>query len=287
MKMSKSFTSIVLILAIAASLAGCKINIDDISVTTAGTSEETGMTVDPTEPVEIFESTDVTEASESSESSETSETEETTETTVESTEAATPTPSPTPTPVPIGKTKVTDAYKRNFKVEIHGKMTTRYPKVTIDGVDTSAINKEIEKKFKPIAKKNESVVDYKYYIGKTYVSILMRVNLEAGMEGDDHYVYNISRVTGKKLSRKEMLKELGMKNGTFNSRVKKSLKKYWKQFLNIDQSDYTMSMYKKALANKSINSAVPFVNSKGKKCFLLRQMEVPAQMDHYDVYATI
>ena len=287
MKQFKSFASIILITAMLASLAGCKVNIDDISVTVEDTSAESSASFDPTEPVEIFESTDGSTPSGSSEAVESSETEETTEETTEPTEAPTPTPSPSPTPVPIGKTKVMDAYKRKFNVEYHGKMTTRYPKVVIDGVDASAFNKEIAKKFKPIAKKNESVVDYKYYIGETYVSILIKLNLEAGFEGDNYYVYNVSRVTGKKLSRKEMLKELGIKESTFKSKVKKGLKKWWKQFLNIDKSDYTMNMYKKSLTNKTINSAEPYVNSKGKKSFLVRQIEVPAQIDHADVCATL
>ncbi|GEM_PF-3237068 len=287
MKRFYSFSAMALVLAMLMSSAGCNTSESVSSSVTAEVTEseqidnrmtaatgETKDTVDPdvSEPNQSIASdaliTDPT-------------TESTTGTTTESTSA------PTPTPKPIGKATVSDAYKRKFKVPDYGKMTTRYPKITIDGADTSAINKKIEKKFRPIAKKNQSVVSYKYYIGKTYVSIFMIVNLDAGLEGDDHYVYNVSRVTGKELSRKEMLKELGLKNGTFNSKVKKSLKKWWKQFLDFDQGDYTKNMYKKALTNKSINSAVPFVDSKGKKSFLIRQMEVPAQIDHYDVYAAI
>ena len=212
--------------------------------------------------------------------------EETTTTASETTEATTK--AATPTPKPIGKTTVTNAYSRTFTIKNNGKFTTKYPKVTIKGVSTAAVHKEIVNKFKAIAKKNESVVKYSYYIGKKYVSILVSVNLEAGKDGSEYYVYNISRVTGKKLTKAEMLKLLNIKSSAFDKKVKTGVTKWWNtNILKNDKSSKTKKMYNNAIASKSISSAVPFVNSKGKTCFLLRQMKAPTQAGVNDIYATI
>ena len=64
-----------------------------------------------------------------------------------------------PTEKPIGKTKVSNAYKKSFKTKYLGKVTSSYPKVTIEGVDTSAVNKEIKKDIDSKAKKHK--VTYK------------------------------------------------------------------------------------------------------------------------------
>ena len=237
-----------------------------ISETTAETTEET---------------TEETTASEETTTQETSETkaQETSETSAEK--------SATPTPKSIGKTTVTDAYKRTFTIK-KTKYTTKYPKVTIKGVNTSAVNKEIANKFAPIAKKNESVVKYSYYVGKNYVSIFITVNLDAGMDGSNYYVYNVSRETGKKLSKAEMLKCLNMKDSAFKSKVTTAVKKWWSTNVPNYKSDKkAKEQYNKAIAAKSINSAVPYVNSKGKKCYLLRQMKAPTQMGTNDIYSTI
>lgn len=235
-----------------------------ISETTAETTEET---------------TEETTASEETATQETSET-KAPETSAEK--------SATPTPKSIGKTTVTNAYSRTFSIKKQGKFTTKYPKVTIKGVSTSAINKEIADKFGPIAKKNDSVVKYSYYVGKNYVSIFVTVNLDAGKDGSNYYVYNVSRETGKKLSKAEMLKCLNMKDSAFKSKVTAAVKKWWNSNIPNYKSDKTSKeQYKKAIAAKSINSAVPYVNSKGKKCYLLRQMKAPTQMGTNDIYSTI
>ena len=104
----------------------------------------------------------------------------------------------------------------------------------------------------------------------------------------NYYVYNVSRVTGKKLSKAEMLKLLGMKDSAFKSKVTSGVKKWWNDnILKTDKTAATKKLYNKAIASKSINSAVLYVNSKGKKCFLLRQMKAPTQFTYNDIYATI
>ena len=185
-------------------------------------------------------------------------TRETTETTTESTPETTPTPTPTPTPVPIGKTTVTAAKKKKYSNDF-GSGTSRIPKVTIEGVDTSAINKEISKFCNEFYKYD--VVEYSYYIGKTYVSIFISIGFNDG--GGTEKVYNISRRTGKKMSRAEMLKELGISSKKFNSRVKKAIKKYLKGDLKPSSK-----AYKKAISNKTLNKTTPYSDSKGKLCYI-------------------
>ena len=209
-------------------------------------------------------------------------TEETTTTTEETTTAAA-----TPTPKPIGKTTVSNAYSRTFKDKVQGKFTTKYPKVTIKGVSTAAVNKEIANKFNKIAKDNEYYINYSYYIGKKYVSILITVHPDLSTDGCEYYVYNISRVTGKKLTKAEMLKLLNIKSSTFNTKVKKAVTKWWDDILKYDKTKKTKTMFQNATNSKSINSAVPYVNTKGKTCFLLRQVKAPTQFVYNDICGKI
>lgn len=273
------------------SMAACdlKDNIPSSSNTSQNTStEETTTTTEiETVPEETTSSVETT-TSEETTTEETTTEETTAEETTKVTETALSESTTGTTAKPIGKTTVSNAYKRTFSKKYYGKFTTRYPKITIDGVSTADINKEISKKFGPIAKKNEGVVKYSYYIGKEYVSILFTVNLEAGLEGEDYYVYNVSRVTGKKLSKSEMLSLLGMDSNAFKSKVTAKVKKWWASNIpEYKKEKSAKKLYDKAIASKSINSAVPFVNSKGKKCYLLRQMKTPTQFLYIDIYGTI
>ena len=85
-----------------------------------------------------------------------------------------------------------------------------------------------------------------------------------------------------------MLKCLNMKDSAFKSKVTSAVKKWWTTNIpNYSKNKSDKEMYNKAIASKSINSAVPYVNSKGKKCFLLRQMKAPTQFTYNDIYATI
>lgn len=278
MKHFKSVISVALLLAMTAGIAGCdfmkpKKKAPAVITTPATSATTTEATTVPTE-------------------SETEPTEpETSETTTEQTSLTTlPTTSettkkPTPTPVVYRKATVANAYKRSFKKN-KKTLTTAYPKITVQGKSTKAINNEIAKKFKSIAKKNTSRVSYSYYIGKKYVSLLITVELEAGKSDfKEYYAYNVSRKTGKKLSRKEMLKLLGVSSSTFNKKAKAGIKKMWKQYEK-DTSPEKKKMYDASLATKKLNTGIPYVTSKGKKAYLVRQIEVPGQNSHVDVTGT-
>lgn len=287
--MNKKILSIILASSTLFSLAAC--NSIGLKPTSQPTTAATTVTVTTQQSeTETTETEETSETEETTTESEETTTEATSETKATETKASETTSETTakPTPKPIGKTTVTNAYKRTFKSKDSGKFTTKYPKVTIKGVSTSAINKEIANKFGPIAKKNDSVVKYSYYIGKKYVSIFVTVNLEAGKDGSDYYVYNVSRETGKKLTKKQMLNLLGMKESAFKSKVTNGITNWWRNNIKNYKTDKTANkQYKTATGTKSVNSALPFVNSKGKKCFLLRQMKAPTQSGNNDIYATI
>lgn len=287
--MSKRIIAVFMLACMLCSMAACDATslIPGQQTKTPVTSSvvQTSATTTESEQTTTTEETTEETTAEETTAAETTK-EETTTTASETTEATTK--AATPTPKPIGKTTVTNAYSRTFTIKNNGKFTTKYPKVTIKGISTAAVNKEIANKFKAIAKKNESVVKYSYYIGKKYVSILVSVNLEAGKDGSEYYVYNISRVTGKKLTKAEMLKLLNIKSSAFDKKVKTGVTKWWNtNILKNDKSSKTKKMYNNAIASKSISSAVPFVNTKGKTCFLLRQMKAPTQAGVNDIYATI
>lgn len=170
----------------------------------------------------------------------------------------------------LGKVKVTDAYKSTYTSPEWGKGTSRIPKVTIEGVSTSAVNKEIAKlitKAKKSAKNKGAHFKYSYYIGKTYVSII--VSQPEWNDTGANYVYNISRKTGKKMSKKQMLKAVGVSSKKFNSRVKKAVEKFWKPYKKMLFNKIQQQEYKKAISSKTIKRAQPYVNSKGKLSFKL------------------
>ncbi len=155
----------------------------------------------------------------------------------------------------------------------------------IANVNTTKVNKEIADKFKPIAKKNNSRVGYTYYVRKYLISVVVFVEKTPGnSKTRDYYVYNVSRINGKKLTRAQVLKSLGMKETTFNTKVKASLQNYWKDNFKKDTSAEKKEMEKKSYTTKSLNSAMPYMNSNGKISYVLRQVETPN--GKVDIYGT-
>ena len=277
MKKFKTTVSILLMLAMTAGIAACNAQPAVTSLPSVSTESKETTTETTTEATTTEETTET-------ETTETSET--TSETTTETTTEQTTTKAPTPTPVPEAKTTVKDQYKRGFKV--NGKtLYTHIPQVIIEGVDTKDFNAEVLKKFQDTAKKNDSRLYYSYYVGKKAVSLYITVELESGnSEFKNFYVYNCSRTTGKKLSRNEMLKIMGVSSSTFNTKVKNAIKNMWKKNYGKDMSAAKKQMEKDSLTSSMINSAIPYVNKNGKKAYLIRQIEVPGQMSHIDLHGT-
>ena len=277
MKKFNTVISIALMAAMTAGVAGCNAKPAVTSLPSVSTESSETTAATTTE-----ETTTEETSSETTESSET--TSETTEETTTSEE--TTSKEPTPTPAPAAKTTVKDQYKRGFNVN-GKKLYTHIPQVVIEGVDTDDFNEEVLKKFQDIGKKNESRLYYSYYVGKKAVSLYITVELEAGDSSKKNlYVYNCSRSTGKKLSKDEMLKIMGVSSSTFNTKVKNAIKNMWKKKYGNDTSASKKQMEKNSLTSKMINSAIPYVNKDGKKAYLVRQIEVPGQMSHIDFHGT-
>lgn len=178
-----------------------------------------------------------------------------------------------------GKVKVTDAYKKTYAKNMYGcTAKVRIPKVTISGVNTKDINNKIYKYCKKNSG-NECSCNYSYYVGKTYVSLKITFQEEHDMSPATIYtIYNISRKTGKQLSRSEMLKALNLTSSKFEARVKKSLNKMANSQMYYGQYD----MMNRNLQKEKMKKVIPYVNNKGKVSYLYKLLEVPAGAGNYD-----
>lgn len=280
----RSVVSALLAISMLASMAGCAQKL----VLTPPSESTTPAASESTEESKAKESeTSATESSASetsaTESSATSETKESaafSETSSSSSSSET-----TAAGSSLRKVTVSNAYRRTFK---SGKKTytTQYPKITVDGLNTSKVNKEIADTFKSIAKKNKSRIYYSYYVRKYLISVVVTVEVEAGNKDNrNYYVYNVSRINGKKLTRAQVLKSLGYKSSTFDAKVKAGVKKMWKNYKT--DTAAAKKMYNNSLASKKIVTAMPYMNANGKVCYLLRQIEVPGTPSKIDLAGTL
>ena len=188
------------------------------------------------------------------------------------------------------KVTVTDAYKKNYPENEYGcKAKVRIPKITIKGVNTTSVNNTIYNYCKSHSGKVCSC-RYDYYIGKNYVSLRLIFEEEHDMSPATFYkIYNISRSSGKALSDSSMLKILGLTDKTFRSKVKKSIKNMYVKDIgyNSNSPDWIKSVYKQATSAKVIKRAVPYVDSKGKTCFLIPLLPSLGGAGEYDHCGTI
>ena len=280
----RSVVSALLAVSMLASMAGCaqKIVLTPPSEsTTPAASEsteeskakesETSATESSASETSVTESSATSETKESAASSETSSSSSSSETTAAGSS--------------LRKVTVSNAYRRSFK---SGKKTytTQYPTITVDGLNTSKVNKEIADTFKSIVKKNKSRVYYSYYVRKYLISVVVTVEVEAGNKDNrNYYVYNVSRINGKKLTRSQVLQSLGYKSSTFDAKVKAGVKKMWKNYKT--DTAAAKKMYNNSLASKKIATAMPYMNANGKVCYLLRQIEVPGTPSKIDLAGTL
>lgn len=292
----KTIVSAALLLSMTASIAGCGLKRSEPDPTSAPTTPvessetTTESTTEETKQSEESKQSDESKASETTKEGETkpSESGKTTESSKTSESKTTETKTSETTKdgdnSGLATVSIYNAYKRTFK---KGKKSykTQYPKIMIANVNTTKVNKEIADKFKPIAKKNNYRVGYTYYVRKYLISVVVFVEKNPGnAKTRDYYVYNVSRINGKKLTRAQVLKSLGMKEATFNTKVKASLQNYWKNNFKKDTSAEKKEMEKKSYTTKSLNSAMPYMNSNGKISYVLRQVETPN--GKVDIYGT-
>lgn len=292
----KSIVSAALLLSMTAGIAGCGLKRSEPDPTSAPTTPvessetTTESTTEETKQSEESKQSDESKASETTKEGETkpSESGKTTESSKASETKTTETKTSETTKdgdnSGLATVSIYNAYKRTFK---KGKKSykTQYPKIMIANVNTTKVNKEIADKFKPIAKKNNYRVGYTYYVRKYLISVVVFVEKNPGnAKTRDYYVYNVSRINGKKLTRAQVLKSLGMKEATFNTKVKASLQNYWKNNFKKDTSAEKKEMEKKSYTTKSLNSAMPYMNTNGKISYVLRQVETPN--GKVDIYGT-
>ena len=283
----KSIVSAALLLSMTAGIAGCGLKRSEPDPTSAPTTPvessetTTESTTEETKQSEEAKQSDESKASETTKEGETkpSESGKTTESSKASETKTTETKTSETTKdgdnSGLATVSIYNAYKRTFK---KGKKSykTQYPKIMIANVNTTKVNKEIADKFKPIAKKNNYRVGYTYYVRKYLISVVVFVEKNPGnAKTRDYYVYNVSRINGKKLTRAQVLKSLGMKETTFNNKVKASLQNYWKNNFKKDTSAEKKAMEKKSYTTKSLNSAMPYMNTNGKISYVLRQVQTP------------
>jgi predicted small lipoprotein YifL len=280
----RSVVSALLAISMLASMAGCaqKIVLTPPSEsTTPAASESTEESKAKESETSATESSaSETSATESSATSETKESAASSETSSSSSSSET-----TAAGSSLRKVTVSNAYRRSFK---SGKKTdtTQYPKLIVDGLNTSMVNKEIADTFKSIAKKNKSRIYYSYHVRKYLISVVVTVEVEAvNKDNRNYYVYNVSRINGKKLTRAQVLKSLGYKSSTFDAKVKAGVKKMWKNYKT--DTAAAKKMYNNSLASKKIVTAMPYMNANGKVCYLLRQIEVPGTPSKIDLAGTL
>ena len=277
MKKFSSTVSLALILAMAAGTMGCAQKIvftptttATVTTTTESSEEETTAKASESETTASETTTGASESSGSSES-----TKAPAETTTGTTKGSGETSQTNADNSGLATVSIYNAYKRSFKKDKKS-YNTQYPKIMVANVNTSKVNKAIADKFKPIAKKNNSRVGYTYYVRKYLISVVVFVEKTPGnSKTRDYYVYNVSRINGKQLTRAQVLKSLGLKEATFNSKVKASLQNYWKDNFKKDTSEEKKDMEKKSYTTKSLNSAMPYMNSNGKISYVIRQVETP------------
>ena len=279
----RSVVSIALAVSMLASMAGCAQKLVLTPPTESTTTQKSESSEEETTAKEKETETSASESSGSESSAAASESKESSAASETSSSSST---SETTAGSSLRKVTVSNAYKRTFKVG-KKKYTTQYPKITVEGLNTSKVNKEIADTFKSIAKKNKSRIYYSYYVRKYLISVVVTVELEAGnKEFKNYYVYNVSRINGKKLTRDQVLKSLGIKSSTFDAKVKAGVKKMWNDYKK-DTSAAKKKMYDNSLAYKKIVTAMPYMNANGKVCYLLRQIEVPGQMSKIDLCGTL
>lgn len=193
--------------------------------------------------------------------------------------AATPTPTPapevtpTPTPAPDPDAKVIIEEARREEYDYYeSKLVNRYPKITIKGVDTSAINKKMAKalttKVKPLGDNmfDGKAANYEYYIGDHIVTILAYLD-ELSFEYRDYYVYNISIATGKEMSGSQVLKDAGLSDKKFFEIVKKRYKDFGAGVPNRPKSMVDKNV-KKNLKLVSFKYVRPYYDKDGKLRFM-------------------
>ena len=171
------------------------------------------------------------------------------------------------------KVTVTDRYRRSLQLHSSLTYTCAVPKVSITNVDTKELNDEIYlwcedavKDFKNAAPGNDGYhfINYRYFIGKDFISIVMQEEWHYEFWDMDIYVINIDTKDGHIMSRKESLSKFKLTDKKFTSDVAAQMKSFGE---NNKDVFYDYSQFADA-NNRRAKDAMPYYNSKGHLGFI-------------------
>lgn len=183
---------------------------------------------------------------------------------------------PKPTAKPKPEVKVTNAVKKKLKTG-KGKKDYVYhyiPKITIKNVDTKKVNAKIKKDLaktyfydKSSGEYGGSYTTYSYCSKGDVLSIEILYHA-IGYDGFGWKAYNISISTGKFLTKKQVLKKLGLSEKKFMKKVRKTYKIYKKDVgRNLDS--WGKKYMKKSMSKYTkLKYITPYVGDKGHLCFI-------------------
>ena len=177
------------------------------------------------------------------------------------------------------RVRVEDAHYETIRNYFDTEMVNRYPRIIIDGIDTSAVNKKMENEMKrvwtydpdtntykgQVINYRESVADYEYYIYGDTVSIIGEIS-DVDTDYSEYKIYNVSITTGKELSGSDIVSQYGMSDKEFFEIVKKIYKDFGGggDFASDAEAKKCIKMNLKRVSYKYIK---PFFAKDGHLCF--------------------
>ncbi len=174
---------------------------------------------------------------------------------------------------------VEDARYETIRNEFDTEMVNRYPRIIIDGVDTSEVNRKMEKDLKRVWKYDsatntykgqvinymECVTDYEYNIHGDIVSIIARLS-DVDTDYSEYKIYTVSIITGKEVSGSDIVSLYGMSDKEFFEIVKKIYKDFGGggDYASDAEAKKCIKMNLKRVSYKYIK---PFFAKDGHLCF--------------------
>jgi len=174
---------------------------------------------------------------------------------------------------------VEDARYETIRNEFDTEMVNRYPRIIIDGVDTSEVNRKMEKDLKRVWKYDsatntykgqvinymECVADYEYNIHGDIVSIIARLS-DVDTDYSEYKIYTVSIITGKEVSGSDIVSLYGMSDKEFFEIVKKIYKDFGGggDYASDAEAKKCIKMNLKRVSYKYIK---PFFAKDGHLCF--------------------
>lgn len=188
------------------------------------------------------------------------------ETTIETEETTTT----TTTALPLPAVEVYEAERFEGKEMIAGVYYGVYsvPCITIDGLDTTEVNEAMLEYAHSLDGTWLVCCDFSYWIGDEYISIRIHGWGEVGGEHKDE-VFNVSRTTGKEVSKDEFIESMGLSSADFNLLVSNVITDAMNDdTYGIFDADSYINYKEENLNAERIEKAVPYISERGTLCFV-------------------